>query len=356
MRTPRHVIRGFTLLELMIAMTLMMIIMLMLNSMFTNAQTLYTTAAKRATIYQQARVAMDFMEKDLLLLHANKETAIAMRSLEPNDWNNVDTCRNGQQNSVLNDWITPDPNQTTKIREFLSFPATKSVWIDDMYGKDQGGYRNGLWLVVYYLRKRMDPVDDLQYEGAYLVRRMIPIRSQAQLVAIGQGKSDPKDDLGFVVVEDEICSFVSSVRIFVDDQGAVMYNRKNNNVRRFEIMPEVHENMKNKWMWVAEDINASNPQPSSGSMILPIPAKEYRAEFGGIWQTFSGNDRQFASSRWNYPSVVMIELTINNKAMERLDDEKFKGRGTYRTFSRAVQIPLAGPMNNLDTIDAKFVK
>lgn len=356
MRTPKHVIRGFTLLELMIAMTLMMIIMLMLNSMFSNAQTLYTTAAKRATIYQQARVAMDFMEKDLLLLHANTETGIAMRSLEPRDWNSIETCRNGQQNSVLTDWNKEDPNQTTRIREFLSFPATKSVWVEDMYGNDQGGYRNGLWLVVYYLRKRMDPVDNLYYEGAYLVRRMIPIHSQAQLVAIAKGTAGPRVLEGFVVVEDEICSFVSSVRMFVDDQGAVMYNRKNNNVRRFEIMPEVHENMRNKWMWVNEDLNsASNPQ-ATGSKILPVPRKEYRAEFGGLWQTFTGKDRQFASSRWNYPSVVMIELTVNNKAMERLDDEKFKGRGAYRTFSRAVQIPLAGPMNNLDAVDSKFVQ
>jgi prepilin-type N-terminal cleavage/methylation domain-containing protein len=38
----RNLRRGFTLLELMIAITLMLIIMLMLRSMFVNAQTTWT--------------------------------------------------------------------------------------------------------------------------------------------------------------------------------------------------------------------------------------------------------------------------------------------------------------------------
>ena len=49
----RKLRRGFTLLELMIAITLMLIIMLMLRSMFVNAQTMYLRAAKRVDVYSR---------------------------------------------------------------------------------------------------------------------------------------------------------------------------------------------------------------------------------------------------------------------------------------------------------------
>ena len=352
--------RGFTLLELMIAITLMMIIMLMLNSMFTNATALYTTASKRATIYSQARVAMDIIEQDLLRMRVSEEAPVAMRSLQPTDYSNLESSRNGKHLTEMTDWAKADDQASTRIHEFLSFPGTNSWYEKDM-NDGKGGYRTGQALVVYYLRKRA-PSDDVPYEGAYLVRRLIPIRSLAEIARIskakmGGGTQGTVRDIH--AVEEEICAFVYGVRVFVDDQGAVMYNRNNNNVRRFDIMPEVKEGMRNKWNWVGEQSKPplSSKPPINGIMqILPVPQEGHRAEYGGTWQTQTGAQRKFASSRWNYPSSVMVEITINDKFMERNEEETNRGSGTYRTFSRAVQLPISGPMNNLDAIDADYVK
>ncbi|MDC1142770.1 prepilin-type N-terminal cleavage/methylation domain-containing protein [Planctomycetota bacterium] len=351
--------RGFTLLELMIAITLMMIIMLMLQQMFTNASMLYTTAAKRATIYSQARVAMDLIEQDMLRMRASEEAPLTMRSLEPLDYSNVDESRNGKHFTVMTDWVEAEDDASTKIHEFLSFPGTNS-WYDKTLNDGAGGYRTGQALVVYYLRKRM-PTDDVTYEGAYLVRRLIPIRSLAEIARAGNpaapGGGRPLEDIH--ATEEEICSFVCGVRMFVDDQGAVMYNRRNNNKRKFEIMPLVHQDMRNKWNWMDTQANpplSSKPPVGGVNLILPVPPEEHRAEYGGIWQTYSGVDRDFASPRWNYPSTVMVEITLNDKFMERNDNDSTRGLGTYRTFSRAVQLPISGPMNNLDETDAKYVK
>lgn len=343
--------RGFTLLELMIAITLMMIIMLMLQSMFINAQALYVTASRRATIYQQARVTMDVMEQDLLRMRRSEEIPISMRSLQPEDWGNSEHGKNGNHLTVMDDWVKTDDDASPSIREFLSFPGT-NTWYDSEVEK----WRTGDAVVVYYLRKRA-PSEDTGYEGAYLVRRLIPIRSLAEIArmgkaALGQGSGSSVREIH--AHEDEICGFVYGVRVFVDDQAAVMHNRTvAKHTRVYDIMPEARKDSKNKWLWVTTQ--AQPPLASKGPVngirqILPFPPEEDRAEFGGNWTGQTSKDRDFVSSRWNYPSTVMIEMTINDKFMLREEGGR-EGEGTYRSFSRAVQLPVSGPMNNLDITD-----
>ncbi|MCA8910920.1 MAG: prepilin-type N-terminal cleavage/methylation domain-containing protein [Planctomycetes bacterium] len=343
----RNLRRGFTLLELMIAITLMLIIMLMLRSMFTNAQYMYLRAAKRVDVYSQARASLDMMEQDLMRLETGYEDyhTLNCRTLMPNQLADPELVRNSKSYSQLDDWTEPQDSQSLNIHEFLSFTG-RNTW----YDKNEKKYVTGTAYVAYYLRKRM-PIDGEAQEGAYLVRRIIPQRSNAELVAIGKGKK-PRP---LEPHEDELASFVYGVRMYADDQAAFQLGDRNNAFNR-DIMPECKEGVPNAdWMYI-KGSSGPRPKPTNvggTAILLQTPIRENRVEFGGIWQTRTGKDRDFTSARWNYPSVVLIDLLMVDRNFERFDEKS--GSGTYRSFSRAVQLPVSGPMYRLDDTDMSIL-
>jgi prepilin-type N-terminal cleavage/methylation domain-containing protein len=341
----RNLRRGFTLLELMIAISLMLIIMLMLASMFTNAQMMYLRSAKRVAVYTQARASLDAIEQDLMRLETGQENyhTINMRSLTVDDLRRVDGDANSRAYSRLDDWTEPQDAQTLNIREFLSFTG-RNTW----YSKEEKKYVTGRALVAYYLRRRLPAKDGTQYSGGYLVRRVLPQRSSGELVAIGLGKLKASP---LYPSEDELASFVYGVRMFVDDQAAFQLGVRSSNFA-YNIMPECDRDDPNAgWTWVKSN-GIPTPKPTgkpSAATALQIPARGDRAEFGGDWSTQTNKDRDFTSARWNYPQVVMVDLMMIDSTFERYNQNQ--GSGTYRSFSRAVQLPVAGPMFRLDDRD-----
>lgn len=337
--------RGFTLLELMIAITLMLIIMLMLNSMFSNAQHMYLRAAKRVDVYSQARASLDIIEQDLMRLETGQEHyhTLNCRTLMAEDLTDAKLVRDSKAYSQLDDWTEPQDAQTLNIHEFLSFTG-RNTW----YDKNEEKYVTGTATVAYYLRKRV-AVDGETQEGGYLVRRIIPQRSNGEKVAIGLGKT-PKP---IEPHEDELASFVYGVRIFADDQAAFQLGDRNGSFS-YDIMPECTPDSRNHdWMWIK---GSSGPVPKptvvgNTPVDLQIPIRENRVEFGGLWTGQSQKDRDFTSARWNYPSVVMVDLMMIDRSFERFEDNDEGGSGTYRSFARAVQLPVSGPMYRLDSVD-----
>jgi prepilin-type N-terminal cleavage/methylation domain-containing protein len=348
---------GFTLIELMIAIALMMILMLMLHSMFVNAQALYTTAAQRVSVYSQARSALDLMEQDLLRMRTIGETdSIHLRSVRPSDFANPDSVRSEGIYTAMDDWLEADSNATPQIREFLSFTGVNTWW-----DSNRNEYVTGPAMVIYYLRLRPDA--DQGAEGAYLVRRLLQHRSLAELARIGMG-AVPEP---LVINEDEIANFVYSVRSYTDDQAAFQLGTIFRDFRH-DILPEASaDNPNSDWLWLREPGlggpapgQQQTPQagqqasPSQAVLLLPQPPSISRVEFGGTWRTATAMDRDFLSIRWNYPAVVMFELTMIDRTFIR--DDTVRGSGTYRTFSRAVYLPATGPMFNLDERDMELLR
>lgn len=340
--------RGFTLLELMIAISLMLIVMLMLQSMFRNAQAMYLTAAKRVDVYSQARAALDIMEEDLLRMEEGDEDyySLNLRSLTPNDLSRVDSIPNSEAYSKLDDWALPKDDQTVRIRELMSFTG-RQTW----YNRETERYNTGRATVVYYLRQRL-PVEGEQSGGGYLVRRIIPQRTLAEIVRI---QTDSDYEARFIEpTEDELASFVYGARVYVDDQAAFQLGTLENDWR-YNTMPECSTDVPNeRWLWVDGTPGAQPSTPNQKGIFITLttPPREDRVEFGGEWRTMAHRDG-FVSSRWNYPSVVMIDLTVIDRGFERYDSRS--GSGTYRSFSRAVQLPISGPMFRLDDTDLDFL-
>jgi prepilin-type N-terminal cleavage/methylation domain-containing protein len=349
--------QGFTLIELMIAIALMMILMLMLHSMFINAQALYTRAAQRVSIYSQARITMDIIEQDLLQMRTiGDEDSLHMRSVRPSDFSDPAAPSNEEIYAALEDWDSPDPNATPQIREFLSFTGINTWW-----DENRGEYVTGPALVVYYLRQRPDAEDG--GEGGYLVRRLLQHRTLAEITRIVQG--EPADPL--VISEDEIASFVYSVRIFCDDQAAFQMGEMNRDFR-YATLPEASGDSPNApWLWLTEPglggpppgqqqqapQAGANVSPGDAARAFPQPVSLQRVEFGGAWRTATAMDRDFLSIRWNYPAVVVCELTMIDRNLTRSDART--GDGAYRTFSRAVYLPATGPMFGLDPTDLELL-
>lgn len=340
----RNLRRGFTLLELMIAISLMLIIMLMLASMFTNAQTMYLRSAKRVDVYSQARASLDAIEQDMMRLESGVELyhTMSMRSLTVNDLRDVEGDANSRAYSRLNDWTEPQDTQTLNIHEFLSFTG-RNTW----YNKEDKKYVTGTAMVAYYLRRRLPDKSGKQYAGAYLVRRILPQRSLGEIVAIGRGKMKARP---LYPSEDELASYVYGVRVFVDDQAAFQLGVRSRNFA-YNIMPEADRDDPNAgWTWVKG--NPPVPKPTgapSAAAALQVPQRGDRCEFGGDWATRTNPDRDFTSARWNYPQVVMFDLMMIDRTFERTSQHE--GSGTYRSFSRAVQLPIAGEVFRLDARD-----
>jgi hypothetical protein len=336
----------------MIASALMLVVMLMLRSMFVNAQEIYIRAARRVDVFAQGRAVLDSIERDLMkLVKGHDNETLTLRSLTPANWTNAELARQGDTYSSLEDWDITDPNQSARIQEFMSFRGVFRMWDAE---QQKSVDRNAS--VIYYLRRRRN-VSGTE-EGAYLVRRLVPYYTNRELVAFGKTQDQAPQ---LKVDEDELASFVYSVRVFVDDQSAFRLNVRNRN-NNLSVMPEASPDSPNsKWLWARPTAAAALPttgQPTTGLMILPLPREGNRAEFGGIWSGHTSaqvrREQQFTSGRWNYPSVVMIEVTLIDRYMRRFDSTS--GEGTYRTFSRAVQLPVSGPLTQLDETDINVMR
>lgn len=344
---------AFTLLELMIAIALMLVVMLMLRTMFVSAQELYVTASRRVDVYSQARNALDLIEQDMMRMRVTQaEDILGLRSLRPSDFSQHVSTRTGPFYSEMSDWEGAQPNESTKIQEMIAFTGA-ATWYDNVENR----YITGDATILYYLRRRI-PISGQAPEGAYLVRRVLPVYSLAEIAAIGKG-AKPSYELR--PSEEELAGFVYSARIFAEDQAAFQWGMLKGRFA-LDTMPECTPDYSpnSSWTWVRVSATGGGqvapptpPVPGAVLKFLPEPPREKRVEYGGIWRTNTAPDRDFVSSRWNYPAAVMVELCIIDRSMERFTPRQ--GVGTYRSFSRAIQLPVSEPMNRLDDRDQLLI-
>lgn len=338
--------RGFTLLELMIAITLMLIVMLMLRTMFTSAQAMYVTAARRVQVYSQARVAMDMIEQDMLAMRVDaSDASIQLRSVALDDYSNANAPHDAELYVAMDDWVRPEDGETTKIREFLSFYGN-ATWYND----EKQVFESGAAQIVYYLRKRPVRDDDPRtLDGGYLVRRVLPVREDAEIVKYGKEGWDKARDIE--PHEDEIASFVYAVRVYFEDSAAIQYGASQG--RTYEAYPEARA--ETSWLWKKRNPGGA-PTPSGTitdsktgkTVILQKPSDTDLVQFGFPYSGMgtSNPDREFLSTQAEFPSVVMIELIFIDKDFTREDEQ-----GTYRTFSRAIHLPFAVTGSRIDETD-----
>lgn len=347
----RNNLRGFTLLELMIAIALMLIVMLMMRTMFTSAQAMYLVTARRIECFQGGRVAMDYIEQDLLrAVTTTGEDNIQLRSLSADDLKDINLPYN-KFYSQLNNYNEADDGETTKIKEFLSFTGT-STWWDN----SKKAYTTGDAVIVYYLRTRPEPARGDRQDGAYLVRRVIPIRTLAEIVKyskLGWPAKGANAARTIAPHDDEIASFLYSARVFVDDKAAFQWGvQKGNTV--YNVLPECREDVAGH-LWKPRESPPPQPIPGGNSkngitILLTKPQDAKCVQMGNTFASMVRNPkREFISTLAEYPSVVVVELTFIDKTFSRADDT-----GSYRTFTRAIHCPYAPALRWLDQRDSEL--
>lgn len=348
----RRRVAGFTLLELMIAIALMLIVMLMLRTMFTSAQAMYLVTARRIETFQAGRVAMDYIEQDLLrAVTTTGEDNIQLRSLSLDDLRDP-RIPYDRFYSNLSNYSVAEDGETSKIKEFLSFTGT-STWWDDA----KKSYTTGDAVIVYYLRTRPEPPKGDRPDGAYLVRRVIPVRTLAEIVKyskLGWPRTGPNAARNIAPHDDEIASFVYSVRVFVDDKAAFSWGvQKGNTV--FNVLPEAREDIV-PHLWKPRETPPPQGLPPQGAkknditLLLSKPVDAKCVQMGSNFLSrVRDPKRDFISTRAEYPSVVVVELTFIDKTFTRADE-----MGTFRTFTRAINCPYAPALRYLDQRDQEL--
>lgn len=334
--------RGFTLLELLISIALMLIVMMMLRTMFTSAQHMYVIASRRVEVFSQARVAMDLMEQDVLRMRqGGDEDSVQVRSLSLADLTDPVTARENFY-SALSDFDAPEDSQSPKMKEFLSFIGS-TTW----YDKQTGRYETGDARIYYYLKARPASTEGRNLDGAYLVRRILPVRTSAEIVkAAKDGWRSARD---IKVHEEEIATYVHSVRVYVDDK--VSFQLGVDNKATYNIYPEAVNSV--KWLWLSDPSKRPyETETIEGKTVaLAAPAINECVTFAGEYITMSSPTRKHVMSLSEYPSVIVIELTLVDRFFSRADES-----GIYRTLTRAIQLPWAVPSRVFDQRDRDLIR
>lgn len=134
MRKKQH---GFTLVELMIAVALMVILTGSIVFVFTQAQRVYTQTDATVKVYQNARTAMDIMERDI---------ANAYRTMEMEFWSDdkdsvtklynghLDENDEGYQLTLNPNWknVPKTPTDFQKIEDYRMLTGVTSNYIFSM--------------------------------------------------------------------------------------------------------------------------------------------------------------------------------------------------------------------------------
>ena len=97
-KTNRH--QSFTLVELVTAMSVFTVIMLVMMSFFTAAQEAWTDSNARSMVYDNAKLAMDLITRDLQCA-AYEENKIPFWCAWPNDPTSPDAAWEEHRNGVL---------------------------------------------------------------------------------------------------------------------------------------------------------------------------------------------------------------------------------------------------------------
>ncbi len=233
----RHTTRGFTLIELMVAMALMLILIIMIASFVANAQRIYNRSVAQAQVMSNARMGLQIMGRDLSAIHSTLSTAgmvipsepdenftpaeheaaaaLVMRSLgyvDEEDWTDIQGINesNWPGYSDIDPIAAPAPEDNARDDAFLQFFAT-TRYFNPYPDVGDPRFENQPVLVQYYLRQRPEE-DGYFMPGSYLMRRIQPFDIQVDSSGAPQwnGWATP--------IEDDICGFIRGVRVYYYDR------------------------------------------------------------------------------------------------------------------------------------------
>lgn len=345
--------KGFTLIELLIAILLLMIVMLMIARMFTSAQNIYRTAAKRASVYSQGRIALDVIETDLSRIDNNTGIANLIISSQYADGS---FTKDGYTQHFIDLPFSalPDPQSTQQIKPVLAF-QTQTSW-----QLPNGEFQNGKAQVIYYLRKRPQRKSITgefeEASTAYLMRRVVPLGSDLDYGALMRTDGDLQTGgQGFtqLPLEEEVASSVFEVRVWAYNNGAAAY------------MSQQSETLDDLYGFLAytpdgitkllEDKSAgpagNNPNaPNAGNQPANQVVQLLEPQ-GGVTFTFGGwaggraildqnGNAEYTEPRGNYPLAIGIELVIADDDAS-VDDGSYTA--TVRSIRRIISMPGAQP-------------
>ena len=332
--------KGFTLLELMLAISILLIVMLMINQMFTSAQAIYSLSASRAEVFSQGRLALDVIETDLQTINPELGDLI-MRSYKAEGVDELDDEKIRKQFLDLKFTRLPDNKSTTQIHPLMAFFTTTS-WLSPKTGE----YESGPAQVVYYLRRRpKQKLGSREYEmsGAYLMRRVIPYR----VFFAGSNTKELRE----VPPEEEVAHSVMSAQVYAVNNGAVPYMLQQNKPAEFFSL--LDETPTSDAALLRDDglIRALSPTIGGDNYLnFARPKRGSTYSFGEE----AGSVMQNLTTRSGYPLAIGVELTFINNDFEIIDGEFF---GTVRTISKIISVPNSQAAVFLDQNDIlKFNK
>lgn len=330
--------KGFTLLELVIAIALLMIVLLMVMQMFLSAQTLYRIASERSEVYSQGRVALDIIESDLQRAATTNFANFMALSSSPEFGSKVpganlpyDANAYSKLYTVSPDELRPDNETSDKMLPILSFNVDSADWTDS-----RGELQRGPAQISYYLKKR-GPVTDgdgavREPVGAYLVRYVIPIRMTSML------PQDRTKDMGGS--QTDIAASVIAVRVWAYNNAVPAYYTQER--KEFELFPRV-DTVPTKSANMMLDSVGVNPEQNmteeerqrrrQQTVLRPVDLKSGKTF---SWGYTAGGHAGYVSSRGSFPLAIAIEIQFAN---ENIDIVGTNFRGTVRTMRRIISIP-----------------
>ena len=339
--------RGFTLIELMVAMALMVILMTILASFVASAQKIYETSTQQAEVIANARTALGIMARDINTMQATTAVSsipipgtediplgLQLRSwgyLPENDWRGTSEYTNWTVPSGGYADLPPATPPTANEQEvrdaaFLQFFCTARYY--DVNATPNPTFVQRPVLVQYYLRRRPQ-VDGFDMPGAFLMRRVQPYTVDPVTVTFNWETP----------VEDDICSFVRGVRVYYYDRAREVNGAANEDAR-----------------WV-EAINpgdpisqAAKPEAANPEMYVSTqgPAGAVTFVIDPQWQQ-PGTAAAFSKKDFN-PPAIRIELLVCNsqgnvfrEMQQGLPDPRCAG-GHPRQPVRQLATPPTSPM------------
>lgn len=215
---------GFTLVELLVAMALMVVVTTMLATVLINAQSMYDRTVARATITANARTALDMIGKDLshiiptparLRTDDQRPLALVLRSKDIPPRNLWNTPAEQSYYVDSSDFPVVEPVAANDIVDqgaVLSFYSTARFY-RELQGLP-GRLETRPVRVLYYLKARKSANNNALLPGAYLMRRIEPFTFDT---------SDP-DPVNWKIlwdtpIEDDICTFVRGVKVYYHDRN-----------------------------------------------------------------------------------------------------------------------------------------
>ena len=337
---------GFTLLELVIAIALLMIVLLMVMQMFLSAQTLYRIASERSEVYSQGRVALDIIESDLQRAATTNFANLIALTRAPEFGSKIpgaafpyDANAYSKLYTVSPDEQRPDNDTTDKMLPILSFNVDSADWTDS-----RGELQRGPAQISYYLKKRGQVTDGdgavREPVGAYLVRYVIPIRMTSTL------PQDRTKDMGGS--QTDIAASVIAVRVWAYNNAVPAYYTQER--KEFELFPRV-DNVPSKSAQMMLDSVGVDPTANmteeekkrrrEQSVLRPVDLK---ANSTYSWGYTAGGHAAYVSSRGSFPLAIAIEIQFANENID-LVDTNTRGqastdfRGTVRTMRRIISVP-----------------